>query len=92
MLLCTKEANILFERKINMRRMLTNNDINGAVTPEGLLNKIEGSDYISVDMNEAGDKVVIELDLTDVPTTAGTYVLKCTVNSQGEATFSWVKE
>ena len=40
----------------------------GELTPEILLEKIEGSDYISVDLNETDDKVKIELDETKLDT------------------------
>lgn len=43
--------------------------IEETLTPEGLLeNLIEGSDYISVDENEAGTKIKVELDETKVET------------------------
>lgn len=42
--------------------------IGGDITPEILLDKIEGSDYISVDLNETDDKVKIELDETKLDT------------------------
>ena len=42
---------------------------NGGLTPEKLLNVLEGSDYVSVDLNEDESKVVVELDETKLDTT-----------------------
>lgn len=39
-------------------------DVSASISPTSLLDTLEGSDYISVDMNEAGTKVVVELDET----------------------------
>lgn len=42
----------------------------GGLTPEKLLEKLEGSEYISVDLNEDETKVVVELDETKLDTEA----------------------
>lgn len=50
-----------------MRRMLTKNDVKklaNGVTPEALTENLEGGIGVSVDLNEAGDKVAVGLDLT----------------------------
>lgn len=41
---------------------------NGGITPEKLLENMEGSEYISVDLNEAETKVIVELDETKLDT------------------------
>ena len=54
--------------RIDLSNYYTKSEVDNKFLPTSLGQKIEGSDYISVDTNQAGTKLVVELDETNLET------------------------